>query len=73
MVFLLVEVILLLLFRWEEEQLPEGVKWLKMEHKVNQMNKLGCIHKWQLSNYSFVFMQIILTGLMNKIQKNFCF
>ena len=21
-------------FRWEEEQLPEGVKWLHMEHKV---------------------------------------
>ena len=43
--------ILFLLFRWEEEQLPEGVKWLKMEHKVNQMD-IGCIHKWQLSNYS---------------------
>lgn len=23
-----------LIFRWEEEQLPEGVKWLHMEHKV---------------------------------------
>ena len=72
-VFLLVEVILFLLFRWEEEQLPEGVKWLKMEHKVNQMN-IGCIHKWQLGNYFFVIMLIILTSLIsvNKIQNNFC-
>ena len=70
-VFLLV--ILFLLFRWEEEQLPEGVKWLKMEHKVNQMN-IGCIHKWQLGNYFFVIMLIILTSLIsvNKIQNNFC-
>ena len=31
------------------------------------------IHKWRLSNYSFVFMLIILTSLVNtsKIQKNF--
>ena len=33
------------------------------------------IHKWQLTNYSFVFMLIILTSLVctNKIQKNFYF
>ena len=32
------------------------------------------IHKWRLSNYSFVFMIIILTSLVttNKIQKNIC-
>ena len=52
-VFLLV--ILFLLFRWEEEQLPEGVKWLKMEHKVIQMN-IGCIHKWQLGNNLLLFL-----------------
>ena len=33
------------------------------------------IHKWRLTNCSFVFMLIILTSLVstNKIQKNFCF
>ena len=32
------------------------------------------IHKWRLSNYSFVFMLIILTSLVStdKIQKNYC-
>lgn len=30
----LLRVILFSFFRWEEEQLPEGVKWLHMEHKV---------------------------------------
>ena len=33
------------------------------------------IHKWRLSNYSFVVMLIILTSLVStsKFQKNFCF
>ena len=39
------------------------------------MEFIDRIHKWRLSNYSFVFMLIILTSLVNtsKIQKNFSF
>ena len=42
---------------------------------MNSSETTDRIHKWQLCNYSFVFMLIILTSLVstNKIQKNFCF
>ena len=38
------------------------------------ISSIDLIHKWGPRNYSFVFLQIILTSLdsKNKIQKNFC-
>ena len=43
--------------------------------RVQVKTVIDCIHKWRLSNYSFVVMLIILTSLVstNKLQKNFCF
>ena len=47
---------------------PEKI-WVRISCSIDR------IHKWWLSNYSFVFLLINLTSLvsMNKIERNFCF
>ena len=51
-----------------------GPKATRMALLRSLSSDIDRIHKWRLSNYSFVFMLIILTSLVNtrKIQKSFC-